>query len=360
MRDLVEKAMVWLERSQSPSFTPDQRQQFEHWLQEDVRHRVAHTVALKAKERIDHLRNMRPLDGPADPDLLLSPEHTPRPIGPLSGPGPERPNQSQPTKMRLVSIAAIGVTTLCALTVAGWYASDRLSWVDYATHVGGKHTTPLPDGTSVTLNTDSDLRVRMTPEGRELELTRGEAVIKAAPDARRPFKLIVGKTVIQTAAAEFDVRKRESGQVEVVVSHGRIAAESTEAPLARPFDRSPPTQSVISAGYMASIRPGDVQVSLLDADEQARKTAWLHDVLDFRGETLAEAAGEFNRYNGRQIVIDDPQIADRRVGGVFVDTDPESFVAALGPTMDVHATTVGGEAGPGYGTIRLTSAQARR
>jgi transmembrane sensor len=109
---------------------------------------------------------------------------------------------------------------------------------------------------------------------------------------------------------------------------------------------------------MASIRPGYIEVSRLDAEDLARRTAWLRDVLDFHGETLTQAAADFNRYNTRKIVIDDPKIATRRVGGVFLDTDPESFVAALALTMDIRATRV--ETGPGYGIIRLRSAQARR
>ena len=84
----------------------------------------------------------------------------------------------------------------------------------------------------------------------------------------------------------------------------------------------------------------------------------VRDVLDFRGETLAQAAEDFNRYNTRKIVIDDPKIAARRVGGVFGDRSRQ-LVAALALTMDIRATTVG-RSGPGYGIIRLRSAQARR
>ena len=251
--------------------------------------------------------------------------------------------------MRLFTLLATGIVCICA---AGWYASYRLTWEDYSTHVGGKQTSPLPDGSSVTLNTDTDLRVRMTAGNRDLSLTRGEAVIKAAHDERRPVRLVVGNTVLRTAGADFDVRRHASGQVDVLVSDGRIAAESGWLGL----DVWPGERGIVPAGYMASIRPGDIEISRLAVGELARRTAWLRDVLDFRGETLAQAAEEFNRYNTRKIVIDDPRIATRRVGGVFLDTDPDSFVAALALTMDIRAT-IAGEA-PGY--IRLRSAQARR
>ena len=78
-------------------------------------------------------------------------------------------------------------------------------------------------------------------------------------------------------------------------------------------------------------------------------------MLHFEGETIAHAAKAFNRYNRTKIVIDDPDIADRKVGGTFVRTDPESFVTALGLTMSIQATTVG--AGDTR-TIRLSGAGA--
>jgi transmembrane sensor len=45
--------------------------------------------------------------------------------------------------------------------------------------------------------------------------------------------------------------------------------------------------------------------------------------------TLAEAVAEFNRYNRRQMVVDDPRIATLHIGGVFDATDLNSFVEAL-------------------------------
>jgi len=254
---------------------------------------------------------------------------------------------------RWFAFVAAGAACICA---AGWYAGTRLTWEDYSTHIGGKQTSPLADGSSVTLNTDTDLRVRITAGRRDLALTRGEALIKAAHDETRPMRLVVGATVIRTSGANFDVRRRPSGQVDVLVSEGRVATETDESWLS--LNHSARRLGIVTAGYMASIRPGAIEVSRLDTGELARQTAWLRDVLDFRGETLAQAAEEFNRYNTRKIVIDDPKIATRRVGGVFLDTDPESFVAALALTMDIRATRV--EAGPGYGIIRLRSAQARR
>ena len=63
-------------------------------------------------------------------------------------------------------------------------------------------------------------------------------------------------------------------------------------------------------------------------------------MLHFEGETIAHAAKAFNRYNRTKIVIDDPDIADRKVGGTFVRTDPESLRNGL-RTHDEHPSDDG-------------------
>jgi transmembrane sensor len=57
--------------------------------------------------------------------------------------------------------------------------------------------------------------------------------------------------------------------------------------------------------------------------------AWTQGRLWFDRVTLSEAVTEFNRYNRRQLVIDDPAIENLHIGGAFDATDLDSFVAAL-------------------------------
>jgi transmembrane sensor len=346
MRDLVARASAWLAKMESPSCTPLERRSFQQWIDADVTHRAAVAIASRARRQRDEVRQFPQADGRGD--LLLSPQYTPRPLE-ASAPAAGRQSRSH---AGLFALVAAGAACMCA---AGWYASRQLTWEDYSTHVGGKQTSPLPDGSSLTLNTDSDLRVRVTPGSRELVLTRGECVIRAAPDRKPPLRVVAGNAIIRTAGADFDVRRYDSGEIEVLVMKGRVSAE-----IAGRWLNSPRAEGIIHVGYMAVVGRQNIELTRLDTGELARRTAWLRNVLDFKGETLAQAVEAFNRYNTRKIVIDDPAIATRRVGGVFVDTEPDSFVAALAPVMHIRAIIVDGQAGPGYGTIRLRGMQARR
>jgi transmembrane sensor len=52
-------------------------------------------------------------------------------------------------------------------------------------------------------------------------------------------------------------------------------------------------------------------------------------MLVFRDRTLADAVAELNRYNERQLVIDDPAIAGLLIGGSFRATNVDEFAELL-------------------------------
>jgi len=69
--------------------------------------------------------------------------------------------------------------------------------------------------------------------------------------------------------------------------------------------------------------------------------------------TLAEAVAEFNRYNHRQLVIEDPAIAGLHISGTFDATDTDSFVEALKNVWHTRAPTAGKADDHNPETIRL-------
>ena len=67
--------------------------------------------------------------------------------------------------------------------------------------------------------------------------------------------------------------------------------------------------------------------------EIERSLAWRNGEIALDGESLEQAARLFNRYNSRQIVIDDPELAQERFVGLFQTNEPESFAAAVAATL---------------------------
>src|SRR6185437_12016611 len=67
------------------------------------------------------------------------------------------------------------ITLVCLAILPFVFVGADLSPGEYLTGLGEQHTIPLSDGSKIILNTQSHLRVRFTPNGRDIELLEGEA-----------------------------------------------------------------------------------------------------------------------------------------------------------------------------------------
>ena len=287
------RASRWLAARDAGALSREQSQEFDRWLDADIRHRVAYLRLEATWTRADQLRDLQPLDRSLDPDLLASRERRRWPM-------------------------ALAASLAVALIGGFWAWRQHFSWEQYETRIGGFSRIVLGDGSVVDLNTDSYIRVRLSEDQREVQLLRGEGRFQVAPDAQRPFTVAAADTAVRAIGTAFSVRLRDD-QVDVVVSEGKVAVAYAEG------QSSPP----LVAGDAAVVMADSVSVSRLEPPVLARRLAWTAGRLEFRGESLGEAVAEFNRYNRRQIRLADASLASLRVGGSFAATDPESFAGAL-------------------------------
>jgi len=277
---------------------------FDRWLDTDIRHRVAYLKLEAAWLRSDRLRDLRPLDREVNRDLL-------------------RP----PRRYWTLAIAASVLLVSIAATI--YFAQTQFGWQRYETRVGGFSRVVLEDGSVIDLNTDSDLRVRIGAARREVQLLHGEGRFQVAHDASRPFVVTAADAAVRAVGTAFTVRLRDSKQVDVLVSEGTVDIAAPRLGYAPP----------VHAGEAAVLAADHVSVRRLEPQQLERRMAWTTGRLQFRGETLAEAVTEFNRYNRRQLRITDASIAPLRVGGTFNATDPESFAAALATAFGIQISS---------------------
>lgn len=59
-------------------------------------------------------------------------------------------------------------------------------------------------------------------------------------------------------------------------------------------------------------------------------------MLAFEGDTLAQAAAQFARYSHVRILIDDPEVAQKRVAGLYSATDPDGFATAVAASLGLR------------------------
>lgn len=365
------QAAAWLVKRDGGGLSAAEQSEFEAWLAADPRAHATYVRLELAWKRADGLRRLRPLDGGVDEDLLAHSPFEPVPIDEYPArqgtgrtsdlepsPGPAvvgaQVVEHKPSRRRwAIPLAAAAAVALAVVGGFMWRAYERTGWHEYATDFGGLSRIVLDDGSVVNLNTNSLMRVQLTPELRHIVLERGEALFKVAHDKNRPFDVDAGNTTVRAVGTEFSVRVREptgatSGgkDIEVLVKEGRVAIDppkKKDKPIER-VDVLPRSMSTLSAGEAVTItakrvttEPPQMQVQKVAEADVDRKLSWTEGRLWFERQTLKDVVAEFNRYNRRQMVIADPAIENLRIGGGFEATDPESFVAALEKTLGVRA-----------------------
>jgi transmembrane sensor len=349
--DIEAQAAAWIARCDARG--GDQAPGLAAWLIADPRHRAAYVRLAHAWERSRRLGRLRPAGGAIDPDLLAPSRprnmrarlrgSTSASAGKVAGMPPARRAAARSRTLRLTAAAA-GIAA--AVILALWSLPPSSAVQTYRTGPGGLSRVFLPDGSAVTMNANTELRVHFTAARRSLTLIRGEAHFSVTHDAHRPFEVHARERVVVAVGTAFDVRLDRGHGVEVTVTEGRVALLDERASAPRPQPDEPSLQTV-SAGQGALLTSRGVAVQRIDSAGISRRLAWERRELSFEGQTLGQAVAEFDRYTNRRIVIDDPSIAALEIGGSFSALDVQSFIAALNRAFGISSRLTP------HGTIHL-------
>jgi len=267
--------------------------------------------------------------------------------------GPARRTAAPRAPARVAFRIAAGMAAVIALSATLFWTSrpDPLNYTAAAaTTVGKFKRLTLPDGSRLTLNTDSAVEVSLEPQARRVRLVRGEAYFEVAAEPDRPFQVEAAQVRVRAVGTAFNVRYRPE-KVEVTVTEGRIALDDAAGaalalagpPLPGGTDAVPP--ATIAAGVRATVAltasgaPAILPVNLAPVPVQTADNAlaWQSGRLEFSETPLADVVAEFNRYNRHQIVIEDPSLATRTFGGAFACHGYASFIEVLERSFEVTA-----------------------
>jgi transmembrane sensor len=235
------------------------------------------------------------------------------------------------------SIAVIGLIVGSLI----WYLEFHMPV--YATTFGEQRSITLADGSVIDINSHSKIRVRYSLKERDVELLDGQALFRVAKNPTRPFIVSSGTTRVRAVGTEFDVYKKIRGTV-VTVVEGRVAVlpqTASEQAAVPPSDASasytPQNLGVfLSAGEQLLVTPTAMRKA--DHPNIAIATSWTQRQLQFESASLSDVAEEFNRYNERQLLIEDPTLYDFHITGVFSSSDPASLVRFLRERPGVRVT----------------------
>jgi transmembrane sensor len=195
----------------------------------------------------------------------------------------------------------------------------------HRTDYGEQRSIALADGSIVVLNTLSEVVVRFGPEERRVELVAGEAMFDVAHDPDRPFVVGTGAVELRVLGTRFSVY-RKADSVRLAVLEGVVRAAPPGAEQAHVLVRA-------GQGAVASL---DGTIRRNHRIDLERVLAWTERRLIFDDVALADVVAEFNRYNRRPLIVQDPELAERRITSVFFANDVSALVAFLELEPDVE------------------------
>jgi transmembrane sensor len=326
LSQIKDVAAQWLARRGSETWSAADEAQLEQWLNASTGNRVAFLRLQAAWQEADRLKILGAgFDRgvvPSLEDFRAAPffKHIGRQV-PASEVSalPERPATPDPGILKPIVRWAVAASMLLAVALFTWNYAFTAGNV-YATPVGVTAAVPLSDGSKITLNTDTEIRVAVTETERRVNLEQGEAFFDVAKDPKRPFIVRAGDKLITAVGTQFSVR-RDHDDVRVVVTEGEVRVEQA--------NRGSVPSTQVSAGGVASAQHDDVAVQQRPLPEVEELLSWRSGYVVFHENTLAEAVAEFNRYNIRKIVIQDPEVAGISISGNFRSTNVDSFAQLL-------------------------------
>ncbi|SDL28653.1 ferric-dicitrate binding protein FerR, regulates iron transport through sigma-19 [Catalinimonas alkaloidigena] len=236
-------------------------------------------------------------------------------------------HRTRTRRLRTWTLAAAASLLLLLSTAGYWWAYLRP--LHYTTGNGETLALQLPDGTRVTLNANSTLRVSddETPDQpREVWLT-GEAFFAVTKQPRQGeksrFIVHTQDLDVEVLGTEFNVRQRGE-KTQVVLEEGKIKLQLHDAPVDTLM--LAPGDLVDYSGGAKDVRRERVM------PEQYR--AWTEGQLIFTNQTLQEVAERIRETYGLPVDVD-PSIADLRLTGTVPAHTLEELINALETVAEV-------------------------
>lgn len=292
---LAEEAALWVARLQSSDARDEDRRAFADWLARDPLHGEA-------------FNDMQSLWGELEHVPITRPAARKRPVG---------------RRATAVALLALCLTSLALLLLQQSGLADRWQ-ADHFTPVGQTQELVLDDGSRVTLNTDSALKIVFTAAERRIVLLRGEAFFDVAHNAARPFIVETHDLTATALGTRYSVRAADDSEAQAVeVEKGRVEVASGS-------DRA-----VLEAGDMASV--GETGRIVRAKGDVAARSAWREGKLVFSNQPLSEVLAVLGRYRHGRIIILDDAAARVEISGIFDlhDTDEALHILSANSPVSV-------------------------
>jgi transmembrane sensor len=317
--DIALEAAHWVVRAQADTFDDTDIISLTAWLEADVAHARAFEAALLAWDQAESLRETAPVQDLASEEVVSLSDFR------------HRVTARKASIWRSPGLLAGMAAALAAAILLPVFALKGAPVRVYETHKGQRQTVALDDGSSLELNTDTRIRVRLSDRARKLVLDRGEVALKVTHAPSRPLTLTAGDAKITDLGTEFNVRRDGDGTVAVAVREGEV--------------RIADTQASEGGAAAATLHRGDVAVhqagiagAMVSHGDPDQAFAWQSAHAIYEDQPLSMVVKDLNRYFDKPIVVDD-QAGKLRLSAILtLDSEP-LVVRRLQDFLPVQAKT---------------------
>ena len=272
----------------------------------------------------------------------------------------------RPIIMVPTTLAFVGWLTFSVLQPTTLEANNA----SFLTSVGQQSQHILEDGSTIWLNSNSEVLIDFSEQTRRVNLVKGEAHFEVAKDQDRPFEVYASDRLVRAIGTAFSVYRLED-RIEVLVTEGKVElAIANQSLVVKPdnydaitvanlqdgevsethFDNDEGANRTqegtrfknhvlgeLVAGQRISIPTANMAdtTSLLndiievDSSEVTRKLSWREGKLVFAGESLEEVVKEITRHTKIRIDVFDPALKKMRIGGQFKTGETDSLFYVL-------------------------------
>jgi transmembrane sensor len=280
----------WLARMGRPGVGARDQAAFLVWLEDDVDHLRQYEQAKADQVSLEGLRGAFALD--------------------LA-----RLNRSERRAPQRRLVLASGLAATAAAVAVGVLLTPASRIVPesrlYESAPGRITDVSLEDGSRVTLDAGSAIRVALANDVRRVTLERGAAYFDVTHDSVHPFQVSVGdRNVIVTGTRFVTTLTGDGAQVSLL--QGRVAVGRRDAAEKGALDGA----LALSPGERAVFQPGQAGIHKASADVEAA-TAWRRRRLVFQDAPLSEVIAAASRYSDVPLVVADPELSRIKVTTVL-------------------------------------------
>lgn len=230
---------------------------------------------------------------------------------------------------------AAAVALLCVLSAVVYlqfFDKDiQQEFITYESGFGEKQEINLPDGTSIILNANTQLKTlkEWNGQSREVWLENGEAYFSVARQADKSnFMVHTDELKVEVLGTQFNVNL--TGRTSVMLDEGSIRLMSSAG-----------GESIMKPGDLAEYNLGRIMISKVD--EPKKYTAWLENKISFDNTTLTEISNYIQRHYGVSVMIPDTLLQKRRLSGEIPNDNLDLLLSAISVAMDLSIKKVEGK-----------------